>query len=370
MDPLLFSPFSIRGLTLRNRIILSPMLTYSAHDGHINEKHLAHYGKFAAGGAGLVFVESTKIDPDGRSTSHDPGLWDDKFIEPLSRVCGLVKELGASVGIQLGHSGRKANRPLPWDQTGQGTATGAKRNDQWELIAPSAIGHSERSAVPREMTRDDISEIVAAFGKAASRAHRAGFDVLEIHGAHGYLIHQFLSPVANQRTDSYGGTRENRMRFAIETAARVRECWPQAKPLFFRISAEDDAGWDIEDSVALARALKGLGVDVIDCSSGGILTQASANNPVGYGYQVKYADAIRKGADITTMAVGLITRAEQAEEILASGKADLIALGRELLYNPNWPVHAAQALSVNNPYSMLPRNYEYWLEKRARGINP
>jgi 2,4-dienoyl-CoA reductase-like NADH-dependent reductase (Old Yellow Enzyme family) len=244
--------------------------------------------------------------------------------------------------------------------------------EEWELIAPSAIPHDDKFAVPRALTKTDIAGLVEAWGQAARRAHEAGFDIVEIHGAHGYLIHQFLSADANRRTDEYGGSLENRMRFAVEVTHRVRQSWPAEKPLFFRVSAVDETGWTIEDSIALAQALKAAGVDVIDCSSGGMSGQSVTETALAYGYQVDHARRIRAGADIRTMAVGLIIHADQAEGILHAGHADLIALGRELLHNPNWPLDAAQKLGIGSPFAHVAPSYGYWLEKRARnaGITP
>jgi 2,4-dienoyl-CoA reductase-like NADH-dependent reductase (Old Yellow Enzyme family) len=368
---LLFTPLTIRGLTLRNRIVLSPMLTYSATNGHINETHVAHLAKYAVGGAGLVFVESTKIDPRGCSTPRDLGLWKDDFIPGMRRIVELVQSYGAACGIQLGHSGRKARRAVPWEgRTPLKDYPGVDHGEPWELIAPSPIAHAGAYEAPREMTQADIDEIVEAWGEGARRADEAGFDVLEIHGAHGYLIHQFLSQTANRRTDRYGGSATNRMRFPVEVVQRVRRSWPERKPLFLRISAVDEIDWTIEDSVALARVLKEHGVDVIDCSSGGIADGAPTTNPVEYGYQVKFADAVRRGAGIMSMAVGLIVHADQAEAILRDGEADLIALGREYLVNPHWAIDAALKLGVPQPYAQVPPVYGYDLERRKRSFEP
>ena len=366
MESMLFSPLPIRGVTLKNRIVLSPMLQYCADNGHVNDWHLMHYGKFAAGGAGLVFVESTKVDPRGCSTPRDLGLWKDEFIAPLKRITDLIKRNGAAAGIQLGHSGRKARRSVPWEgRVPMAQCPGVDHGEEWELIAPSAVAFSERYAVPRAMTHDDIQQAMSNWGQAARRAQEAGFDVLELHGAHGYLIHQFLSPVANQRTDEYGGTPEKRMRFAIEVVREVRKYWPDEKPLFLRASAVDEAGWSIEDSVAVARVLKTHGIDVIDCSAGGMSEANASEITPNYGYQVDYARRIKAGAQIKTMAVGMIIHADQAEEIIRSDGADLAALGREFLHNPNWPIDAAQKLGIETPFKGVSRAYGYWLEKRA-----
>jgi 2,4-dienoyl-CoA reductase-like NADH-dependent reductase (Old Yellow Enzyme family) len=368
MQRQLFSTIDVRGVRLKNRIVLSPMLTYAAQNGRVCDSHLAHLGKFAVGGAGLVFMESTKVDPRGCTTARDAGLWKDEFIAPLKRITAFVKSFGAAAGIQLGHSGRKARNSLPWEgRAPLSSHSGVDHGEEWELIGPSAIAHSPSASVPRPMTLRDIQEQIDAWGAAAARAHQAGFDVLEVHGAHGYLLHQFLSPSANHRTDAYGGSLTKRMRFAVEVVERVRQVWPDDKPLFFRVSAVDDSGWSIDDSVALARVLKTKGVDVIDCSSGGMTAQSITEHATwpGYGYQVPYAAQIRAQADIRTMAVGLIIHADQAEQILQAGQADLVALGRELLHNPNWPLDAAEKLGLDTPYETVPPNHGYWLEKRA-----
>jgi 2,4-dienoyl-CoA reductase-like NADH-dependent reductase (Old Yellow Enzyme family) len=370
MDCLLFSPLILRGLTLRNRIVLSPMLTYSATNGYTNDTHLAHLAKFAVGGAGLVMVESTKIDPRGCSTPRDLGLWKDEFVPGMRRIVELVKNYGAACGIQLGHSGRKARRSVPWEgRTPLRDHPGVDHGEPWELIGPSAIAHDEKYQSPRAMTQSDIAGIVDAWSQGARRAEQAGFDVLEIHGAHGYLIHQFLSAIANRRTDRYGGPLENRMRFAVEVVRGVRRHWPEHKPLVLRISAVDETGWTIEDSIALARKLSDNGVDVIDCSSGGMLDTRPANAaPICYGYQVQYAQAIRHGTGVKTMAVGMIVHADQAEAILQAGEADLVALGREYLVNPNWPLDAALKLGVAAPYAHLPPVFGYYLGSRQRSF--
>jgi 2,4-dienoyl-CoA reductase-like NADH-dependent reductase (Old Yellow Enzyme family) len=364
----LFSPLRLRDITLRNRIVLAPMLTYSAKNGMPSDWHLAHYGKFAVGGAGLVFVESTKVDPRGCTTAADLGLWKDEFIEPMRRISGFIKRHGAAAGIQRGHSGRKARKSLPWEGRAPDAAlAGVDHGEPWELIGPSAVAFSAEGHVPREMTRQDIDQLVAMWGAAARRANEAGFDVLEIHGAHGYILHQFLSSSSNLRTDGYGGSFENRMRFPREVARAVRANWPDSKPLFIRISAVDEAGWTIEESCALVKALMAEGVDVVDCSSGGmtVLSIVDSGPRPSLGYQVPYAETVRKQTGAKTMAVGLIIHPKQAEGILQSGQSDLVALGREFLYNPQWPLHAAVELGADKPYEVLPQNYSYWLEKRA-----
>lgn len=367
MNTILFSPLKLRDVTLRNRIVVSPMLQYAATGGHISDWHPAHLAKFAAGGAGLVFMESTKVESRGCSTPKDAGIWKDEYVDALRNIAALIKKNGAVPGIQLGHSGRKARRAVPWEGRVPLTqCPGVDRGEEWELIGPSPIAHSAQSAVPREMTHEDIRIVLEAFGEAARRAHEAGFEVLEIHGGHGYLVHQFLSPSANLRTDQYGGPIENRIRFAVEVARRIRRSWPEGKPLFFRVSAVDESGWTIEDSVVLARALKENGVDVVDCSSGGMSEVVGSEVPAGYGYQVPYAQRVRADAGIMTMAVGMIIHADQAEDILRAGSADLVALGREFLHNPNWPLDAAQKLGIDAPFAQVSRVYGYYLEKRAR----
>jgi 2,4-dienoyl-CoA reductase-like NADH-dependent reductase (Old Yellow Enzyme family) len=368
MERALFTPLKIRDLTLRNRIVVSPMLTYSAVNGHVSDWHLAHLAQFAAGGAGVVFMESTKVDPAGCSTPRDTGLWKEAFVEPLKRITALVKRNGAVPAIQLGHSGRKARRSVPWEgRAPMSDCPGVDHGEKWELIGPSAIAHGAKYEVPREMTREDIHGMAVAWAAAAGRALEAGFEIVEIHGAHGYLLHQFLSEFANRRTDEYGGSFENRTRFAVEVAREVRKVWPESKPLFFRVSAVDETGWTIEDSIALARLLKANGVDVIDCSSGGMSDGATASEMApSYGYQVPYARAIRAGADIMTMAVGMIVHSDHAEQIVQDGSADLVAIGREMLHNPHWPMDAAQKLGVDAPFSGIPNAYSYFLDKRVK----
>jgi 2,4-dienoyl-CoA reductase-like NADH-dependent reductase (Old Yellow Enzyme family) len=371
IQPLLFTPLRLRHLTLRNRVVVAPMHQYSAVQGFANDWHLMNAGRYAAGGAGLVILESTKIERRGCGTVGDLGLWDDAFVPQLARMVDFVHQCGGAAGVQLGHSGRKARIQRPWEggrplQRADAEKAGIKDWDAWELVAPSALPADEGSPVPHALTREEIRAIAGAWGKAAARAHAAGFDVVEIHGAHGFLIHEFLSPLANQRSDEYGGSEEKRMRFALEVCECVRENWPPGKPLFLRLSAEDDAGWGPAQSVALAKLVKLKGVDVIDCSSGGILGKppAGAVKPA-YGYQVPYAERIKKESGIATMAVGLIVHADQAERILQEGRADLIALAREMLYNPNWTMDAAQKLGCDPKFLLVPPPYRYWLERRA-----
>ena len=318
---LLFTPLAIRGVELRNRIVVPPMHQYSAVKGFPTDWHLMNAGKFAAGGAGLVIVESTKVERRGCGTVGDLGIWDDVFVEPLRRLVKFIRQQGAVAGIQLGHSGRKARANRPWE--GDGPLKRTSEIEDWEAwtpVAPSAIAHSEKWPVPRALDRQEVKDLVQAWGHGARRAHAAGFDVLELHGAHGYLVHEFLSERSNQRADEYGGSESNRMRFLIEITEAVRAHWPDQKPLFVRLSVEDNAGWGPEQSARLARIVKSKGVDVIDCSSGGITDAAPIlGKEIKYNYQVPLSDHVRRHADIMTMAVGLIIHGDQAEQILRSG---------------------------------------------------
>ena len=344
--PLLFTPLKLRGLTLPNRIAVAPMCQYQAVDGVVGEWHRVHYGGLAQGGAGLVITEATAVVPEGRISPGDLGLWCDGQVEGLAGLVRFMKAMGAVPGIQLAHAGRKASNAAPWLGSGTlGPAAGG-----WAQVAPSALPFDPADAPPVALDEAGIAGVVAAFAVAAHRALAAGFQVVEVHAAHGYLLHQFLSPLSNHRSDAYGGTFENRTRLAREVVAAVRAVWPETLPLFVRISATDwaEGGWDLAQSVELARTLKALGVDLVDCSSGGLVpTQKIAPGP---GYQVPFAAAVRAGAGLPTGAVGLITDPTQAEAILAEGQADLILLGRELLRNPRWPLRAAQELGVEAPW--------------------
>lgn len=370
--PSLFLPLTIRGLTLRNRVVVSPMQQYSATDGVPGDWHQAHLTRLAMGGAALVFVEATAVEKRGRNTHGDTGIWSDEHVEPLSRLAKTIKSHGPAAGIQLGHTGRKAGLQRPWEGHGRlGPADAAARNEgPWEGIGPTDEPVGPDWPSPRAMTLDDIESVVHAWGEAARRALQAGFDVIEVHGGHGYLMHQFLSPLANKRTDDYGGGIEGRMRFPLRVAEALRKHWPADKPLFWRVSSVDGAegGSTIEDTIAFARALHERGVDVIDCSSGGISGFATAGSsiPRGLGFQVPWASQIRAGSGVKTMAVGLIIHPEQAEEIVATGKADLVAIGREALHNPNWPLHAAEALGWDEDMDAWPPQYGWWLSRRAK----
>jgi 2,4-dienoyl-CoA reductase-like NADH-dependent reductase (Old Yellow Enzyme family) len=373
-QPILFSPLRVRELTLKNRVVVAPMHQYAAVKGCATDWHVMNAGRYAAGGAGLFIVESTKVERRGCGTVGDLGLWDDAFVPGLRRIVELVHGCGAAVGIQLGHSGRKSRTARPWEG-GKPLAKSAAIEDwdAWELVAPSAIAADAGSPVPRALDKAEIRGIAEAWGRAAARAQAAGFDVVEIHGAHGFLIHEFLNPESNRRADEYGGCLANRMRFAIEVAECVRAAWPKQKPLFVRLSVDDGAGWNPDSSAALAKELKAKGVDLIDCSGGGMLPGAIPGTPPVYGYQVPYAEKLRREAGIPTMAVGLIVHAAQAEEILARGQADLVALAREMLYNPNWALDAAQKLGADLGFAGVPPAAGWWLERRratAKGVVP
>ena len=348
----LFTPLTLRDVTLRNRIVVSPMCEYSSVDGFANDWHLVHLGSRAVGGAGLILTEAAAVTADGRISPQDLGIYDDAHVAPLKRIVDFIEAQGAVAGIQLAHAGRKASTPPPWI----GGARVLPHDGGWEpTFAPSALAFNEGYQVPKALTIAQIAAIVEAHAAAAVRALRAGFKVVEVHAAHGYLGHSFLSPLANERTDRYGGSLENRARFLFEVVDAIRAVWPSGLPLFVRISATDwiEGGWTLDESIVIARELKNKGVDLIDCSSGGIAPRASI--PVGPGYQVPFAEAIRREARIATGAVGMITEAEQAEAILAEGKADVVLLAREFLRDPYWPLHAARALGVEGTW---PKQYE------------
>jgi 2,4-dienoyl-CoA reductase-like NADH-dependent reductase (Old Yellow Enzyme family) len=376
-ETLLFSPLRIRDVEFKNRIVVPPMLQYVADRGFPTPWHLGNAGKFAAGGAALVIVESTKVERRGCGTIGDLGIWDDKFIAPLRQIASFTKSNGAVAGIQLGHTGRKGKARRPWEGDGTLSAQELAAVEDvrgWDLIGPSPLSFGSGYLTPRALERHEIPDAIEAWGKAAARADQAGFDVVELHAAHGYLIHSFLSPEANQRTDDYGGSEANRMRFAVEVAESVRAHWPASKPLFVRLSIEDEAGWGPAENARLVRILKTKGVDVIDCSTGGLNSKVPNFFRLNeYGYQVQFADYIRREADIMTMAVGLIIHGDQAEAILQDRKSDLVAVGREFIHNPNWAMDAAQKLGVDPTFSAVPPQMGYWLEKRARrgfGGNP
>ena len=342
----LFQPLALRGLTLPNRIAVSPMCQYQAVDGLAQDWHFVHLGGLAQGGAGLVLTEATAVVPEGRISPDDLGLWNDAQAEALGRIVRFIAAQGAVPGIQLAHAGRKASNPAPWKGSGSLPAT----QGGWTPVAPSALPFDAGWTVPTALDAVGLADVIQAFVDAAHRALAAGFQVVEVHAAHGYLLHQFLSPLTNRREDTYGGSFEGRTRLLREVVAAVRDVWPGRLPLFVRLSATDwvEGGWNLEQSVALAKALSDLGVDLVDCSSGGLVPRAEI--PLGPGDQVPFAARIRAEAGLATGAVGLITDPEQAEAILAQDSADLVLLGRELLRDPRWPLHAAQALKAEVPW--------------------
>lgn len=367
-SPRLFQPLELRGVTARNRIVVSPMCQYVSVDGAPTDWHLVHLGKFAMGGAGIVFFEDTAIEAIGRKTYGCAGLWDDSQVPAYRRITDFVSSQGALPAMQLGHSGRKAAVRAPWDgMVPLDDTDAAAGKPGWRGVSSSELAVSAKARVPHALSRQEIGRHIQLWRDAARRTREAGFAVCEIHGAHGYLIQQFLSPAVNLRQDDYGGDIEGRMRLALEITEAVREEWPDHLPLFFRVSAVDGPGgpWQIEDTIRLSKELKKRGVDVIDCSSGGIngpVTMGRA--PRHPGYQVPYAEAVRRNCEIPTMAVGLIMKADHAESILRSGQADLIAMARELMADPNWPVRAARELGHEDPLSLLPEHYGWWLRQR------
>jgi 2,4-dienoyl-CoA reductase-like NADH-dependent reductase (Old Yellow Enzyme family) len=338
--PHLFAPIAFGDVTLPNRIIVSPMCQYSSTDGFPNDWHMVHLGSRAIGGAGLVFTEAAAVTADGRISPDDLGIWSDVHVGAFHRVVRFIKGEGSAAGIQLAHAGRKASTRRPW--SGQGAVP--PEEGGWQPIGPTSEPFAPNYPTPRAMTAGDIADVVGAFGQAARRALLAGFDVVEIHAAHGYLVHEFLSPLTNTRGDEYGGSFDNRIRLCLEVVDAVRTIWTDERPLFVRISATDwvPGGWDVDQAVELARRLQARGVDLIDCSSAGNV--AGADIPIGPGYQVPFAERIRQDAGIRTGAVGLITTPQQADEIVRSGRADCVLLAREMLRNPYWPLYAAREL--------------------------
>ena len=348
----LFEPLVLRSLTLRNRIVVSPMCQYSSVDGFATDWHLVHLGSRAVGGASAVIAEATAVSPEGRISPHDLGIWRDEHVPMLARITTFIKAQGAVAGVQLAHAGRKASMDAPW----RGGRPLSEREGGWQPVyAPSAVAFSSHTQQPAAMTHTDIARVIGDFRRGAERALAAGFQLVELHGAHGYLLHEFLSPLSNTRTDEYGGSFENRARFVLKVVDAVRDAWPSHLPLFMRLSATDwtAGGWDIEQSVALSRILGTHGVDLVDASSGGNV--AGATIPVGPGYQVQFAERIRREAGLPTGAVGMITDAHQAEEILRSGAADVVILARQLLRDPYWPLRAAAALGADVTW---PAQYE------------
>lgn len=351
MDSQLFAPLTIKSIVLKNRIVISPMCQYSATDGFANDWHLVHLGSRASGGAGLIIQEATAVSPEARISPQDLGLWKEEQIEKMQQINRFIVSQNAVPGIQLAHAGRKASVSAPWN--------GNKKLDEsqggWETVAPSAVGYHSNEKAPTALDKTGIQKVISDFKSATKRVVQAGYQVLEIHGAHGYLLHQFMSPLSNFRTDEYGGTFENRIRLTIEIVDAVQSEWPKDLPLFVRISATDwaDGGWNIEESVALSKILKEKGVDLIDTSSGGLVSHQEI--PLGPNYQVPFAEKIKKETGILTGAVGLITQAVQAEEIISDGKADLVLFARESLRNPNLALDFAKELDAEIQW---PKQYE------------
>jgi 2,4-dienoyl-CoA reductase-like NADH-dependent reductase (Old Yellow Enzyme family) len=353
---MLFDKLRIRDVEARNRIVVSPMCQYSARDGEVTDWHLVHLGKFAQGGAGIVFVEATAVEKRGRITHGDTGIWDDAHIAGLKRIASFIKSQKAIPAIQLAHAGRKASMARPWYGNGPLTQADADRGESaWSIVAPTETPIGEGWIAPRAFKKGDFEVVLNAFRQAARRAHAAGFEIVELHAAHGYLLHSFLSPLSNQRHDRYGGSFDNRVRLLREVAQAVRAKMPERLPLVVRISCTDwvEGGWDLEQSIALSKLLLQDGVELIDCSSGGLARGAKV--PFGPGYQTRFAEQIRRQAKIKTGAVGLIRAPDQAEHILRSEQADVVILARELLRNPRWPLKAARALNEPAPW---PPQYE------------
>jgi len=347
----LFAPIDLRSLQIRNRIFVSPMCQYSCINGIPTNWHLVHYGSRAVGGAGLVMVEATAVTPEGRISPSDCGLWSDQQAAAFKPIAEFISQQGAVPGIQLAHAGRKASTEAPW----QGGKSVAPENGGWQPVAPSPLAFAEGMPVPTELNEAEIERISDAFFAAATRALNAGFKTVEVHMAHGYLLHQFFSPLTNKRADQYGSSLENRLRFPLQVAERIRKFWPDELPVLVRISATDWAenGWDLEQSIELCGKLKEIGIDLIDCSTGGLIPDAVI--PAAPGFQVPMAAEIKQKVDMPTGAVGLITEPEQAEQIVANGQADVVLLARELLREPHWPLRAARALQVKVPW---PVQYE------------
>ncbi len=363
--PLLFQEISLREVKARNRIVVSPMCQYSAQNGQVTDWHLVHLGKFAQGGAGIVFVEATAVERRGRITHGDTGIWEDGHVAGLRKIAEFLKSQGSVPAIQLAHAGRKASMARPWFGNGPLTQADADRGDRpWGIVAPTAKAVGEGWIAPRRLQPDDLQQLKEAYRQATRRAHAADFEIVELHAAHGYLLHSFLSPLSNE------GSLQERMKFPLEVAKVVGDAGPSRQPRIVRVSSIDDVegGWTIDDTLVFSRHLKQIGVDVIDCSSGGILGSATAATrvllPRVPGFQVPFAERIRKEAGLQTMAVGLILTPQQAEETLAAGRADLVAVGREALWNPNWPLHAAQALGADAEFERWPVQYGWWLTRR------
>ncbi len=372
--PLLFTPITIRDVTLKNRVVIAPMATYSAVDGIAQDFHFAHWGRLVLGGAGCVFVEATAVTDQGRITNGDLGLWSAAHMPPLTRIAAFMKAQGVVPAIQLAHAGRKGSMQRPWHGNGALTAQDLARGEKkWDIVAPTPEPMAEGMMVPRQLSVSDFATLKSDWVDAARRALDCGFEILEIHNAHGYLIHQFLSPLSNKRNDAYGGDFAGRTRFPLELAEALRAAWPKDKPVFLRVSAVDgvEGGWTMDDTVAYAKELKARGIDVIDCSSGGLYGSATAARVKrSWGFQVPYAERVRREAGIMSMAVGLIIDPFLAEDILQKGQADLVAIAREALANPCWPQMAEIALGRKAADAMddWPVQYGWWLKHRERSI--
>lgn len=367
----LFSPFRLRAVEIPNRIVLPPMCQFAAVEGVANEKHFAHYARFALGGMGLIIVESTAVDRSGRISYGELGLWNDAQISPLRRITSFIADQGAIAAIQLGHGGRKAAQRRPWHGGALNETDTARGEPPWPVVGPSALPVDNGWPCPTALDHGAIRRLVNAWREAACRAGEAGFDAVEIHAAHGYLPHQFLSPLSNVRADAYGGDRSGRMRFLLEIAEAVRDVWPNDKPLLVRVSAVDglDGGWNLDDTVALAQELKLRGVDAIDCSSGGLVgSSLNSRIPRGPGFQVPFAERVRREAGIPTIAVGLIQTAQLAAQIVDTGQADLVAVGREALIDPNWALRARTELMPERGYADWPVETGWWLERRKASV--
>ena len=372
MTAKLLSPFTLRGVTLPNRMVVSPMQMYkSGPDGLSTDWHLVHLGKYANAGFGTIFTEVLCVEPRGRSTYSDAGIWDDAHVKPLKRIADFIREQGSVPAAQIGHCGPKGSRQRPYEGLQPLSDEGSEA--PWQVVASTAEPSAPGYQTPHALSIDEIQEIVATFGEGARRCDEAGFDVLDVHAAHGYLIHSFLSPLGNKRTDAYGGDQAGRMRFALDIADALRRNWPDEKPILYRLSCIDrmEGGLEVEDTVALARELQARGIDAIDCSSGGIkgpnsLFSLATKAPPTQGFQVPLSDAVKHGSEMPTMAVGMIMDPEYAEQILQDDKADLIAVGRQALFNPHWALHAARALNEGQTFDDWPPNMGWWLEVRQR----
>lgn len=366
--PLLFTPITMRGVTARNRVVVSPMCQYHSDDGGPTDWQFMHLGRLATGGAGIVFGEETAVEARGRKTYLCAGIYKDSHVADFRRINDFIREQGAVPAIQLGHAGRKAScHAATKDWAPLADEDAADGLPPWQGLAPSALDQLPRRFLPKAMDADDIKDVLDAYKMCCQRSIDAGYDIVEVHGAHGYLIHQFLSPVSNHRNDAYGGDREGRMRFALEVAEVVRDAWPKDKPVFYRVSAVDGEGglWDLEDTVELSKALKDRDIDLIDCSSGGITGDSDMPMvPRVPGYQVGFAERVKREVDIMTIAVGGITQAQQAEDILQAGQADLVAIAREFLWHADWTAHAADDLGVEDPFGQMPHEYAYRLRQR------